>query len=1005
MTNATKNCDTCNKSTLSLLLLRPSPIAKTGDLVPSGATAVASDDAATAGLLPKRLPTESRFALRLLRAGYVHVYIPSPPPGVKNWLVYRVTEQADLVPESSEWFKQQADVACTSNNHNVVGMKLLNIPQAHKVSEIWIAYSANLWNDTLRGKNKANPEVMQMISLAGGSPNTFQPNAANLKGKVLECALAKLSINKATDHDFAFNSMAERVDKLAEHLVKAAACHPKTKGKELAVVLRDPIGIATELNALRLRRHELAEQYMLRPKNRHPLEVNKAIQLFKGNIIADVEQRSLDAVTPIMTKGAFDDTMRVKPNPRGWPPDTRWEPLEPTRENIARHGPNAGTVIFPDHEARARKWARTQSEATWSRMHKYYDEGQRAAWETSFGERMQQLHLQPLTRFEADWNAALNDTSLKKYFTQHFDENDPNDPKKDLSHGCSAGAAYCREVWLAFTPEPFTEAARATYEAQLDAKVGNSDAWMLRAVLANQMSLWEQIITDSGEGDGKRDKAYDFIKGLIGELGGNPKTPAALAIKFSWLTNVTLGFSAGLVGTLAAVAANSAAHAMQSGKAPLDPAVLARLGKAQRLALIHRASEEAFAAADKGTKVKMPVLLTAEFDADLALRILRERGETPKKGVARSIRKKGKVQLSILSDTDELSRLQAQGVAETDAVKALAVQDGATVKINKAAFALEAKQLGAAAAGAAIVLPVDKFTELYQKQRQLAARAPSLLTQYLTQMGKVVTGNGAAQAVRSGVLSIDGRLAIGSMIVQGLGMLNALGSYRKADGDVDKQIDAALGFADGLAGFLGGMAELGAAMLEARLAAQGGKALVDSSALLPALRAAGYGMGFAGNVVNAYACFRSAQGHEKKGNLELARMMRSGALFFTFGSAPLFALAVHSLAEAAVKRGLIQGVGVRLAIEQLGKALGARVLMLSIPGWGWALTAVAVGHMVYVALNTPTEVQQWLKTCYFGKPEKGMPKRQSWGEEEAALKQIEQEAKKDAPPGKEATHA
>lgn len=108
--------------------------------------------------------------------------------------------------------------------------------------------------------------------------------------------------------------------------------------------------------------------------------------------------------------------------------------------------------------------------------------------------------------------------------------------------------------------------------------------------------------------------------------------------------------------------------------------------------------------------------------------------------------------------------------------------------------------------------------------------------------------------------------------------------------------------------------------------------------------------------------------------------------------------------SAATQDVKVQGAGARLVVEQLGKALGTRVLMLSVPGWGWALTAVAVGHTIYVALNTPTEVQQWLKTCYFGKPEEGVTKRQSWEEEETALKKIEQEARKTASPGKDAAH-
>lgn len=234
MTTLIDKCDACQKSTLSLLLLRPSPLAKTAPLKAAGSDSVASDAAVMSGLLPAKLPTESRFALRLLRAGYVHVYLPSPPAGVKNWLVYRVTDQADLVPESQGLFNQpDKNIVCSRKIHNPTGLKLLDIPQAHKVTEIWIAYSANLWNDKLRNKNKANPEAMQKISLAGGSPNTFKPTAANLKSKVLECALTELQINRATDHDFAFNSVATMVDKLADTLEKAAARHPKPKEKKL----------------------------------------------------------------------------------------------------------------------------------------------------------------------------------------------------------------------------------------------------------------------------------------------------------------------------------------------------------------------------------------------------------------------------------------------------------------------------------------------------------------------------------------------------------------------------------------------------------------------------------------------------------------------------------------------------------------------------------------------------------------------------------------------------
>ena len=38
--------------------------------------------------------------------------------------------------------------------------------------------------------------------------------------------------------------------------------------------------------------------------------------------------------------------------------------------------------------------------------------------------------------------------------------------------------------------------------------------------------------------------------------------------------------------------------------------------------------------------------------------------------------------------------------------------------------------------------------------------------------------------------------------------------------------------------------------------------------------------------------------------------------------------------------------------------------------------------------KTPTPLQQWLKGCYFGKPDKEVVVRKSWAEEEKAFKEM-----------------
>lgn len=1001
-TTIPSGCDACNKSGLSLLLLRPSPIAINGALVPPGTEALQTD---TSGLVPGFELNESRYVLRLLRAGYVHVHIPSPPKGMKEWLVYRVTENADLVEQSDPVFAQTPPPpACSNTAHNAAGMRLLHIPQAHKIPVIWIAYSANLWNEKIRKQNRANPDAMMEVDLAGGSTaGSFVPTAPNLRSRVLECALTNLNINKAKDHDFQFNSVASIVDSLADNLKRAAACHPKTAGKERAVVLRDPVGLAAELNALRLRFHELSQQYMLKPEIRQPFEVNRVIETLKGSLIADANERSLDAVSPLRTRTAY-----LASTP---PVGTNWEPLTTEQRAVLvqsatgdswysqillapykRVFGNAdlGRIVFPDQDVRAASWAKKESDEAWAKMDKYYDEGQRKRWQSTFEADMTRLYLEPLKRYEADWGIALKDGFFLRYFEQHFDDQDRNSRSEHVRSGCSAGSVYTREAWLSYTPEPLTGVLSKTFEAQIDANITKPDAIMLRAVVANQSNLSEQIASE------KRDKVYDFMKGLIGEFtqaktAGGQALSQGTAKAVSWLTNATLGFSAGLVSALAATAAQSAGAAFREvspgAKSAIDAKMFARLERAQGMALIHRASEEALAAALQGKTPNVPVLMMVHFDPETARQIMKGRGQPVNKKTARQWAKQGRVSIGFITDATTISKLN---VDPKIATRELAIQAD-VVRMQEQAYNLKSAAASGAASGAVLTLPVDKFMDIYEAQRTQIARAPQGMRGWLEQVGKNVKGSSTVAASREAVMSVDGRLAIGSMVVQGLGLLKALADYEKAGTDADKKFDAVLSLADGASGFLGGFFELGAAGWEARLVLTQGAAATETSVMLAGLRGLAYGMGLAGNVVNAWIAYRLSEKLEKDGNVELSKIMQMSGALFGLGAAPLLLAAADQFAKAAIRRGLIAGGG--LVTRQLAKIvairLGTAAVGLTFPGVGWALTVVAVGQTIYVVVNTPTPFQTWLKSSYFGKPDSGVRKRGSWSEEEADLKKMQ----------------
>ena len=87
-----------------LLLLRPSPL-RAANLAPTGSQNIASDLELVRGLVPASVPKESRYVLRTLRAGYVHLYIKIHLQAW-SWMDYQITDQSDVVPDSEPLFSQ-----------------------------------------------------------------------------------------------------------------------------------------------------------------------------------------------------------------------------------------------------------------------------------------------------------------------------------------------------------------------------------------------------------------------------------------------------------------------------------------------------------------------------------------------------------------------------------------------------------------------------------------------------------------------------------------------------------------------------------------------------------------------------------------------------------------------------------------------------------------------------------------------------------------------------------
>jgi hypothetical protein len=956
-------------------------------LVPARSQAISAEPAAVAGLLPARLPTESRFALRLLRAGYVHVYIANPPPRVANWLVYRVTEQADLIPEDHALFSQpDKSMECQRTDHIATGMKLLNLPQAHKIDEVWIAFSTNLWDETLRGQNKADAEVMQRISLKACGINTFAPTAEKLKGQVIECNFNNFTIDQSAQQDFTFTSLVQNVDQLVAGLASAAAKHPKTAGKELAVVLRDPVGIAAELNTLRLRRNEPIKREFLNPAVAHPLNSSNVVLGLRKAQMEEAEEASMERTQPIRTLKEYKDTT--------WPPGTTYRQIEPEegRQLVAKgkiHFPPdreahllKGTgpmvwVLLPNSELRAKNWTEKEAASKWSKFARFYDEEARKTWIKQFNARMQSDHYLHLKKMEEDWLSVVKDPQTLKYFKRHFNP----DAKITSTKPAISSVIYAHESNLIHVPAPISGGSlNERYIAMLALPITNSEAIVLRGFIGNRNNIagdaFDQMKGDPGS-DGMRDKTFDILKGFseLGMSHGHMQS-------HGWIGHALALYS---VGALSAFTGATLSYASDN---PLTKTAIDRL---QHLAKFQKLLEYAAEGALKGSSPKMPILIRYRVNADVALDIMDSHaGQTQGSSRTKIKQQKNagmKVTLTLLTDTDEIKAAGGNISSMTHNPAAGTVILG-TPASNAAAEA---------ALGKAPVVSKDVFFTLYQGQARRAAAATNLVRDAIPAMNRMVGPNVAALSK-----TLDARLALGSMVIQLIGIWNGVQSFKDSETD-SARLDASYGILDSVVGFSGGALQMGTSFAQISLANKFGpqtaETAIKQSVRIGALKFLGCATGIAGGGINFIASLKKSDDQQAAGSSETVVQLYAFSAYASLGTAISSATtSVGVVAESMVARNLGGAVARSVALRIGSGAVLATVggIALTVSGIGLVLLGAGVAFQVAAIILTPDDLQEWLAKSYFGLdgglvfPEKrnDMFPKGNWEIERKALEEV-----------------
>ena len=260
-----------------------------------------------------------------------------------------------------------------------MGRRRIAIEKPEKQKRVWLAFSEHPWSaetiKAIEGDLKLRDQRMQTFlpatwiaaqgykhGLSATQANieqvieyqaSFNPDALNggahmppvgkENGQYFSATLAR-----QTSHHSAHTRRGQS-QQVATIMQKTGEMANGKQNPPVMIALLDGVGITHELNGYRNDAAGWIDKY----GQERELEIS-ALNAIEGvkraleknaNEFIDRNQRT------IMSRGAFIDTMRVTPNPRGWPKDISNMPLT-SRDDLLRYGTDMIEVFPPGHSQR-----------------------------------------------------------------------------------------------------------------------------------------------------------------------------------------------------------------------------------------------------------------------------------------------------------------------------------------------------------------------------------------------------------------------------------------------------------------------------------------------------------------------------------------------------------------------------------------------------------------------------------------------------------------------------
>jgi hypothetical protein len=697
-----------------------------------------------------------------------------------------------------------------------------------------------------------------------------------------------------------------------------------------------------------------------------------ALPRYEHRTVASEYAKALDKLAPIVPLSEYSNPKPGNPffgattAPFRYQGGT-WEEIEGEGRGAAANplgrvwaSGGSSRVLSESDRALAKSWGDIEDE---------YSEANRAQWVKDFHDRMKREHLAAVASFEDDWWATRKDEAFKLYFEKHFDETDPNAVLQ--MHSC--GLVYASEVSISTTPAPVTTGqVLSDYAEELSGDPNKASSVMVRALAANQKEIVEKLkpvwaIEEAGvyAHGSRNDKLYDLGVGLLRKL---EASGAASKPRYSWLApalgNLFGGYSLtvaqGFTGAVSALGASLGAAFLSSDRGKK------LVARAQGLAMVQRATDFVLKGFIDAGALRVPLQITKRYPAGKGILMLFSERGTHTRSQAAGLIRGGIIEITLLTDNIEMAKYGGN----VDA----AVSGGAG-RIDTPANPTPALALGTTK-WRGMQLNATDFDRLWLDGRVSPANAKTAALEMM--QGK--------QAIMT---TLDGRLALGGLLLNGLGLIGSFGQI--SDDREEVRRAAWFGLVDGASGVLGGLAGVWEVALKAKLTLQVGQGAVERSATIHSLRAAGHILGGVAGLANAGMNWMRATNAHDAEEKAVGYFYQASSVMFVGTTGTFGVLAVGAIADRMVAKGVARAVAIRIAAR-----FGAQgVVAGAFSGWGTVLLGLAVLFEVGAVIMTPSEMEKWAKRTRFGNRSSG--KFKNWAEEEAELKRLFSLPEKKAP--------